>query len=124
MELKPVFSVNPSIDQTTYYWFEYGFSSEEVDKINSFFAVYEKENQKTCYQFSFDLLCFLIKDVFIIFHNHQQHLFLRNDSGNTIKAVAIDIPMHATYGKEISNLKVKNILFEFLFLIVGSKLVK
>lgn len=33
---------------------------------------------------------------------------------NTLKAVVVDIPMHANYGDESSNLKVQNILFEFL----------
>ena len=33
---------------------------------------------------------------------------------NTIKAVVVDIPMHANYGNEVSNLKVKNIFFEFI----------
>lgn len=33
MELRPIFSVNPLIDQTNYYWFEHGFTSDEVDKI-------------------------------------------------------------------------------------------
>jgi PKHD-type hydroxylase len=43
MELKPVFSINPNIDQTTYYWFEHGFTSDEVDKIN-------KDAQKYSFQ--------------------------------------------------------------------------
>lgn len=33
MELRPVFSINPNINQTNYYWFENGFTSDEVDKI-------------------------------------------------------------------------------------------
>jgi len=33
---------------------------------------------------------------------------------NTIKAVVLDIPMHANYGRESSNLKVRKIIFEFL----------
>ena len=33
MDLKPVFPIDQSIDQTVYYWFENGFSSEEVDLI-------------------------------------------------------------------------------------------
>ena len=33
MELKPVFPFNPSINQTNYYWFENGFSNEEIDLI-------------------------------------------------------------------------------------------
>ena len=32
---------------------------------------------------------------------------------NTVRAVALDIPMDAVYGDEKSNLKIKNILFEF-----------
>lgn len=32
---------------------------------------------------------------------------------NTLKAVAIDIPMQAKYANEVSNLKIKNIIFEF-----------
>ncbi len=34
---------------------------------------------------------------------------------NTLKAVVVDIPIHANYGSESSNLKVRNILFEFLW---------
>jgi dolichol-phosphate mannosyltransferase len=34
---------------------------------------------------------------------------------NTLKAVVVDIPMHANYGDESSNLKIRNILFEFLW---------
>ena len=34
---------------------------------------------------------------------------------NTLKAVVVDIPMHSNYGDESSNLKVRNILFEFLW---------
>lgn len=34
---------------------------------------------------------------------------------NTLKAVVVDIPMEANYGDEASNLKVRNILFEFLW---------
>jgi len=33
MELKPIFPLNREINQTNYYWFENGFTSEEVDKI-------------------------------------------------------------------------------------------
>jgi PKHD-type hydroxylase len=33
MELKPIFSQKEDINQTNYYWFNGGFSSEEVDKI-------------------------------------------------------------------------------------------
>ena len=33
MDLKPVFPIDQSIDQTCYYWFETGFSSEEVNLI-------------------------------------------------------------------------------------------
>lgn len=33
---------------------------------------------------------------------------------NTIKAVVLDIPMDAVYGKEVSNLKIRKIAFEFL----------
>ena len=33
MELRPIFSVNPTINQTNYYWFEQGFTLDEVDKI-------------------------------------------------------------------------------------------
>jgi dolichol-phosphate mannosyltransferase len=33
---------------------------------------------------------------------------------NTIKAVVLDIPMHANYGSESSNLKVRKIIFDFL----------
>ena len=33
MELKPIFPAKEGINQTNYYWFEKGFSSEEVDKI-------------------------------------------------------------------------------------------
>lgn len=32
---------------------------------------------------------------------------------NTVRAVAVDIPMDAIYGDEKSNLKIKKILFEF-----------
>ena len=35
MELKPIFPVSQNINQTSYYWFEYGFTSDEVDKINN-----------------------------------------------------------------------------------------
>ena len=35
MELKPIFPVPQQINQTSYYWFENGFTSEEVDKINN-----------------------------------------------------------------------------------------
>jgi glycosyltransferase involved in cell wall biosynthesis len=34
---------------------------------------------------------------------------------NTLKAVVVDVPMHANYGNESSNLKIRNILFEFLW---------
>jgi glycosyltransferase involved in cell wall biosynthesis len=34
---------------------------------------------------------------------------------NTLKAVVLDIPMHANYGNESSNLNVRNILLEFLW---------
>lgn len=34
---------------------------------------------------------------------------------NTLKAVVIDVPMDANYGDEISNLKIKNIIGEFIF---------
>jgi dolichol-phosphate mannosyltransferase len=34
---------------------------------------------------------------------------------NTLRAVVIDIPMRAKYDKEISSLKINNIIFEFLF---------
>jgi PKHD-type hydroxylase len=33
MELKPIFPYKQGINQTNYYWFNGGFSSEEVDKI-------------------------------------------------------------------------------------------
>ena len=33
MELKPIFPYKEGINQTNYYWFDGGFSSEEVDKI-------------------------------------------------------------------------------------------
>lgn len=33
MELKPIFNINSEINQTNYYWFENGFTSEEIDKI-------------------------------------------------------------------------------------------
>lgn len=33
MELKPIFPLNREINQTNYYWFENGFTSDEVDKI-------------------------------------------------------------------------------------------
>ncbi len=33
MDLKPIFPYKEGINQTNYYWFEKGFSSEEVDKI-------------------------------------------------------------------------------------------
>jgi PKHD-type hydroxylase len=33
MDLKPIFPAKEGINQTNYYWFEKGFSSEEVDKI-------------------------------------------------------------------------------------------
>jgi len=33
MDIKPVFPTNPEINQTNYYWFEQGFSNEEVNKI-------------------------------------------------------------------------------------------
>ena len=33
---------------------------------------------------------------------------------NTLRAVVVDMPMHAKYGDEISNLKISRILFEFL----------
>lgn len=33
---------------------------------------------------------------------------------NTLRAVVVDIPMHAKYGDETSNLKISRILFEFL----------
>jgi PKHD-type hydroxylase len=39
MILKPIFYPETNLDQTNYYWFEKGFSSEEVDKI-----VKESEN--------------------------------------------------------------------------------
>lgn len=34
---------------------------------------------------------------------------------NTLRAVVLDIPMHAVYGNEVSNLKIRKILPEFLF---------
>lgn len=34
---------------------------------------------------------------------------------NTLRAVAIDVPMEAKYGNEVSNLKISNIIGEFLF---------
>jgi PKHD-type hydroxylase len=33
MDIRPVFPIDQSIDQTCYYWFETGFSSEEVNLI-------------------------------------------------------------------------------------------
>ena len=33
MDLKPIFPYDGSINQTNYYWFDGGFSTEEVDKI-------------------------------------------------------------------------------------------
>ena len=33
MELRPIFPRKENINQTNYYWFEKGFSSDEVDKI-------------------------------------------------------------------------------------------
>ena len=33
MDLKPIFPYKEGINQTNYYWFERGFSSEEVDRI-------------------------------------------------------------------------------------------
>jgi dolichol-phosphate mannosyltransferase len=33
---------------------------------------------------------------------------------NIIKAVLVDIPIHANYGNEVSNLKIRNIFFEFI----------
>jgi glycosyltransferase involved in cell wall biosynthesis len=33
---------------------------------------------------------------------------------NTLRAVVVDVPMHAKYGDETSNLKISRILFEFL----------
>lgn len=34
---------------------------------------------------------------------------------NTMKAVVVDVPMSAKYGEEVSNLKISNIIGEFLF---------
>lgn len=34
---------------------------------------------------------------------------------NTLRAVVVDIPMSASYGDEVSNLKISNVLGEFLF---------
>lgn len=34
---------------------------------------------------------------------------------NTLRAVVVDIPMHASYGNETSGLQVRNVLIEFLF---------
>lgn len=47
MNLKPVFSPNTNIDQTNYYWFEKGFSVEEVDKIIEDSKNYFFENATT-----------------------------------------------------------------------------
>lgn len=33
MDLRPVFPYDNTVDQTNYYWFQHGFSSEEVDGI-------------------------------------------------------------------------------------------
>ena len=33
MELKPIFPYDNQINQTNYYWFKDGFSTDEVDKI-------------------------------------------------------------------------------------------
>ena len=33
MYSRPIFEPHLEVDQTNYYWFENGFSSEEVDKI-------------------------------------------------------------------------------------------
>ena len=33
MELKPIFLPSEDINQTNYYWFNAGFTSDEIDKI-------------------------------------------------------------------------------------------
>lgn len=47
MNLKPIFSPNTNVDQTNYYWFEKGFSIDEVDKIINESKNYVFENAST-----------------------------------------------------------------------------
>jgi len=47
MNLKPVFSPNINVDQTNYYWFKEGFSSDEVDRIVEEAKKYTFENATT-----------------------------------------------------------------------------
>lgn len=47
MNLKPVFQPNINVDQTNYYWFKEGFSSDEVDRIVEESKNYVFENATT-----------------------------------------------------------------------------
>lgn len=46
MDLKPIFPVPQHINQTNYYWFENGFTSDEVDKIINDAKQYSFEKAK------------------------------------------------------------------------------
>ena len=41
MNTKPVFNLNPTVDQSNYYWFENIFSTEELEWINNLQNLYE-----------------------------------------------------------------------------------
>jgi len=43
MNVKPIFEPDLSVDQTNYYWFKEGFSSEEIDQINTLSDSYPLE---------------------------------------------------------------------------------
>ncbi|MEI7869327.1 MAG: glycosyltransferase family 2 protein, partial [Candidatus Methylumidiphilus sp.] len=52
------------------------------------------------------------------FHKISSRYFFETDMLfrlNTIRSVVLDIPMDAHYGDETSNLKISNVIFEFLF---------
>jgi len=41
MDIKPIFNSNPNIDQTEYYYFDKGFTDEELDWINNLTELYD-----------------------------------------------------------------------------------
>lgn len=43
MEIKPIFDLNTTIDQTEYYWFQEGFSAEELEWVNNLKELYPYE---------------------------------------------------------------------------------